>query len=294
MNISILGGTGFLGLSVINALSKTNYKINIITRNKEKNKKILVYPNTKLIQADIHNNVELIESTKNSDVLINLVGILNEKGHTGKGFKKAHSDLARIIINACKENNIKRILQVSALNADPKGPSHYLRTKGNAENYLMINGKRFSNVTVFKPSVLFGKGDSFILKFSSLLNYMPYIFPLACHSAKFAPIFVDELSDFIISKILDSKSFNKKYNLCGPKIYSLRKILELIIQAKKRKIKILPLPKEISKLQAYVMEFFPGKPFSLDNFNSCQIDSVCISDYNFYYDLETMIPTYIT
>ncbi len=112
MNITILGGTGFLGSSLISCLAKTNHNITIVTRNREKNKKLLVYPKLKLIQASVYNKDDLVSSTKNSDVLINLIGILNEKGHSGIGFRKAHSDLAKIILGACKENDIKRILHV--------------------------------------------------------------------------------------------------------------------------------------------------------------------------------------
>jgi len=293
MNITILGGTGFVGSSLLNSFAKTDNIVTIITRNREKNKRLLVYPNIKLIQADVYNNDDLIQHTKKTDVLINLIGILNERGHSGKGFRKAHNDLVRVILNISKENSINRILQMSALNADPKGPSHYLRTKGEAESYLMTYGKRFANITIFKPSVIFGENDSFILRFSKLLDYVPYLFPLACHNSKFAPVYVDELSDFIINSIPDTKSFNKKYNLCGPKVYSLKDIVELIIKTKNISTKVIPLSKSFSKAQANLMEFIPGKPFSIDNFNSCQIDSICDSDYEFYSDLETIIPTYI-
>ena len=294
MNITILGGTGFVGRSLLNSLAKTKNTITVITRNREKNKKILVYPNVKLVEANVHNLEELKLHTKKTDVLINLIGILNETGHSGKGFRKAHSDFARIVLGACKTNNIKRLLHMSALNANSKGPSHYLRTKGEAESYLMTYGKRFTNITVFRPSVIFGKNDSFILRFSTLLNFVPFLFPLACHDAKFAPVFVDELTKFMIDSLEDTKSFNKGYDLCGPKVYTLKEILELIIKTKKIKTKVIPLPDYASKIQAMTMEFFPGKPFSIDNYNSCKIDSSCKSDFTFYSDLETIIPTYIS
>jgi len=293
MNITILGGTGFVGLSLINYLAKTKNNVSVITRNREENKKILVYPNVSLVEANVHNLEELTEHTKKTDVLVNLIGILNESGHSGRGFRKAHSDLARIILGACKANNIKRLLHMSALNADPKGPSHYLRTKGEAESYLMTYGKRFSNITIFRPSVIFGKNDSFILRFSKLLDFVPFLFPLACHNAKFAPVFINELTEFMVNTINDSKSFNRIYNLCGPKVYSLKEILELIIRTKNINTKVIPLSNFLSKTQATIMEFVPGKPFSVDNFNSCKRDSFCESDYNFYSDLETIIPTYI-
>ncbi len=241
MNITFLGGTGFVGSNLVNQLSNTENNITILTRSREKNKNMLVYPKVKLVQTDVHNADELTKHTKNSDVLINLIGILNEKGHSGKGFKKAHSDFARIVLNVCKTNDIKRILHISALNADQKGSSHYLRTKGEAESYLMTYGRRFANITIFKPSVIFGKNDSFILRFSNLLDFTPLFFPLAWYDAKFAPIYVEELSKFIIGTINDTKSFNKEYNLCGPKTYTLKEILELIIKLKKRNIIVIPL-----------------------------------------------------
>jgi uncharacterized protein YbjT (DUF2867 family) len=293
MNITILGGTGFVGLSIINRLAATDSNITVITRNREKNKKILVYPRVRLVEANVNNAGELASHTKKTDVLINLIGILNEKGHSGRGFRKSHSDLARHILNACKVNHIKRILHMSALNADSKGPSHYLRTKGEAESYLMTYGKRIANITIFRPSVIFGKKDSFILRFSNLLDYTPFLFPLACHNAKFSPVHIDELANFIVNAIQDIKSFGKAYNLCGPKVYSLKEIVELIIVTKNRNIKVIPLSNSMSKLQATIMEFVPGKPFSIDNYNSCQVDSTCHSDHSFYSDLETIIPTYI-
>ncbi len=294
MNITILGGTGFIGRSLLNYLAKTKNTVTVITRNREKNKKILVYPNVKLVEANVHDLEELKIHTKKTDAIINLIGILNEKGHSGKGFRKAHSELARIVLGVCKSNSIKRLLHMSALNADSKGLSHYLRTKGEAESYLLTYGKRFTNVTVFRPSVVFGKNDSFILRFSALLNFVPFLFPLACHDAKFAPVYVDELSKFIVDSLENTKSFNKSYDLCGPKVYTLKEILELIIKTKNMNTKVIPLPDYASKIQAMTMEFFPGKPFSIDNYNSCKIDSICKSDFNFYSDLETIIPTYIS
>ena len=95
MNITILGGTGFVGLSLLSNLAKTKYNVTVITRNRESNKKILVYPNVKLVEANVHNSEELTKHTKQTDILINLIGILNERGHSGKGFRKAHSGFSQ-------------------------------------------------------------------------------------------------------------------------------------------------------------------------------------------------------
>ena len=293
MKICILGGTGFVGRSLINALSKENYTFTVITRDFDKNKDLAIYPNLKLIQEDIYNEKRMLEVSKSHDVLINLIGILNEKGFRGKGFYLAHSKIARIILNVCKQNRIKRILHMSALNADPGGSSHYLRTKGEAESFLHTYGERFADVTSFRPSVIFGTEDSFINRFSNLLKIIPFVFPLACAQTRFAPVYVGDLVNFMKDSIDDVSSFNKKIDICGPKIYTLEEIVKIVIEVKGYSTKVIPLNNALSKFQAVIMEFLPGKPFSIDNFNSCLVDSISESGLKFKTELESVIKQYL-
>ena len=293
MKICILGGTGFVGRSLISALSKENYTITVITRDFDKNKDLAIYPNLKLIQEDVYNEKRMLEVSKSHDVLINLIGILNEKGFRGKGFYLAHSKIARIILNVCKQNRIKRILHMSALNADPGGSSHYLRTKGEAESFLHTYGERFADVTSFRPSVIFGTEDSFINRFSDLLKFIPFVFPLACAQTRFAPVYVGDLVNFMKDSIDDVSSFNKKIDICGPKIYTLEEIVKIVIEAKGYSTTVIPLNNALSKFQAVIMEFLPGKPFSIDNFNSCLVDSISESGLKFKTELESVIKQYL-
>lgn len=293
MKICILGGTGFVGRSLISALSKENYTITVITRDFDKNKDLAIYPNLKLIQEDVYNEKRMLEVSKSHDVLINLIGILNEKGFRGKGFYLAHSKIARIILNVCKQNRIKRILHMSALNADPGGSSHYLRTKGEAESFLHTYGERFADVTSFRPSVIFGTEDSFINRFSDLLKFIPFVFPLACAQTRFAPVYVGDLVNFMKDSIDDVSSFNKKIDICGPKIYTLEEIVKIVIDVKGYSTRVIPLNNALSKFQAVMMEFLPGKPFSIDNFNSCLVDSISESGIKFKTELESVIKQYL-
>ncbi|GIR92435.1 MAG: complex I NDUFA9 subunit family protein [Thiotrichaceae bacterium] len=293
MKICILGGTGFVGRSLISALSKENYTITVITRDFDKNKDLAIYPNLKLIQEDVYNEKRMLEVSKSHDVLINLIGILNEKGFRGKGFYLAHSKIARIILNVCKQNRIKRILHMSALNADPGGSSHYLRTKGEAESFLHTYGERFADVTSFRPSVIFGTEDSFINRFSDLLKFIPFVFPLACAQTRFAPVYVGDLVNFMKDSIDDVSSFNKKIDICGPKIYTLEEIVKIVIDVKGYSTRVIPLNNALSKFQAVMMEFLPGKPFSIDNFNSCLVDSISESGLKFKTELESVIKQYL-
>ena len=293
MEICILGGSGFVGRNLINTLSKENHTITVITRDFDKNKDLAIYPNLKLIQEDVYNEKRMLEVSKSHDVLINLIGILNEKGFRGKGFFLAHSKIARIILNVCKQNRIKRILHMSALNADPGGSSHYLRTKGEAESFLHTYGERFADVTSFRPSVIFGTEDSFINRFSNLLKFIPFVFPLACAQTRFAPVYVEDLVNFMKDSIDDVSSFNKKIDICGPKIYTLEEIVKIVIDVKGYSTRVIPLNNALSKFQAVMMEFLPGKPFSIDNFNSCLVDSISESGIKFKTELESVIKQYL-
>jgi len=293
VKICILGGTGFVGRSLISALSKENYTITVITRDFDKNKDLAIYPNLKLIQEDVYNEKRMLEVSKSHDVLINLIGKKKKKGFRGKGFYLAHSKIARIILNVCKQNRIKRILHMSALNADPGGSSHYLRTKGEAESFLHTYGERFADVTSFRPSVIFGTEDSFINRFSDLLKFIPFVFPLACAQTRFAPVYVGDLVNFMKDSIDDVSSFNKKIDICGPKIYTLEEIVKIVIDVKGYSTRVIPLNNALSKFQAVMMEFLPGKPFSIDNFNSCLVDSISESGLKFKTELESVIKQYL-
>ena len=142
--IVILGGTGFVGQSLCNRLSEDGYKLKVLTRNREYSREnLILLPNLELIETDIHNPENLKKHLIDCDAVINLVGILNEKGNNGKGFKKVHVKLIENLISACEINGIRRIIQMSALNADAvNGKSFFLKTKGEAEELLHSNTSR--------------------------------------------------------------------------------------------------------------------------------------------------------
>lgn len=132
-----------------------------------------------------------------------------------------------------------------------------------------------SHVTSFKPSIIFGDGDSFFNRFASLLKLTPWVFPLACGNARFAPVHVEEVAAFFINSINDKSTFGKAIELCGPEIYTLKELLQFTSRQIGRRHYILNLPDSLAKLQAGILQYMPGKPFSMDNYNSLQVDSVC-------------------
>jgi len=272
--ICVLGGTGFVGQHIISQLAKTGHKVRVLTRRRERNRELLVLPNVELINANIHDTSLLKKYFTGQDVVINLVGILNERRDNGQGFHVAHVELIEKIIDSCQTKNVKRLLHMSALNADEKdGSSFYLRSKGEAEN--KVHHAKNINATSFRPSVIFGSDDSFFNRFACLLYRVPFFFPLACSSTRFAPVYVEDIASAFVKSINNSRTYGKRYDLCGPKNYTLKQLVEFTANNINVKRHIMALGKSASLLQANILEYFPGKPFSRDNYRSMQIDSVC-------------------
>ena len=297
--IAILGGTGFVGQSLCNRLSKDGYKLKVPTRNREYNRdNLILLPNLELIETDIHNSDDLKELLIDCDAVINLVGILNEKRNNGKGFRKVHVELVKNLISICKLHGIRRILQISALGTDAKnGKSFYLKTKGEAEKLLRSNSVGIKT-TILKPSVIFGKKDSFFNRFAKLLKICPFFFPLACYKTKFSPIYVLDVVEMIAKSINDPNSYNKSYQLCGPKTYSLKNLISFTSETLDLKCVIIPLNNTLSYIQARVFDFLPNKPFSTDNYLSAQTDSICECNDLFRYNIkptaiEDIVPQYL-
>jgi NADH dehydrogenase len=291
--ICVLGGSGFIGSHIISLLCKANKSIVVLTKRKVHCDHLSVLPNVTVIEADVHNQNELNKHSKGCNAIINLVGILNEREHNGNGFRQAHVDLPRKTLNACHYNNISRLLHMSALNANASNsPSCYLRTKGEGENHIHAFAGKL-NVTSFRPSVVFGPKDSFFNRFAALLKIAPWFFPLACPNSRFAPVYVNDVARCFVAALDDTATYGKRYDLCGPKEYTLKQLVEYTRTVTELKLNIIGLPHSLSKMQALILEWVPGKPFSIDNFKSLQVDSVCQDGPTQKTTIESVVPYYL-
>ncbi|MEO8443820.1 MAG: complex I NDUFA9 subunit family protein [Gammaproteobacteria bacterium] len=276
----VLGGSGFLGSRLVARLANAGHTVTVPSRDPERCRHLRVLPTVRVVQADIHRPGTLRTLLAGADAAINLVGILNEPGRNGGGFRRAHVDLARHLIDACRATGVQRIVQVSALNAPAPeaaaaSTSHYLRTKGEAEALLRASPLLW---TILQPSVIFGPGDSFLNRFAGLLRRVPLVLPLAMPGARFAPVHVDDVAEAICQVLGDNSAAGQTYELYGPDIYTLRELVEMVASALGLHRRVLGLPRPLSRLQAAIMDFVPGKPFSTDNYRSLLTDSVGTSD----------------
>ncbi len=293
-NVCLIGGSGFLGTELADQLSRRGtdgkaINITVLTRDDRRTKSLRVVPTVNVVQVNPYDPVALSRAFENQDVVINLVGILNNS--VGGTFEEAHVTLAQNIVTAATEQNTSRLIQVSSLHADAEnGPSDYLRTKGKAAHLLKASGLP---VTVFCPSVIFGNGDGLYTRFANLLHAMPFM-PLACPEARFAPVYVGDVAKAIVDSLDDPSTIGQSYNLCGPDIYTLQEIVEYTASVLEIKRKIIPLPNAIAKVQAFMMELIPGKPFSRDNYKSLQVDSICENtDSHQPTSVQKIVPTYL-
>jgi NADH dehydrogenase len=273
--VCIVGGTGFVGRHLINRLADDGIRCRVLTRRPHRHRHFGLTPGTELRQIDAFDAGSLAAAFEGQEAVVNLVGILNETG--GEGFRKVHYDLPVAVLEACRKAGIGRLLHMSALNADEThGTSEYLRTKGAAEDHVHAHAGAVA-VTSFRPSVIFGPDDSFFNRFAQLLR-LPGPFPLACPTARFAPVYVGDVAEAFARSLDDPATFGQRYDLCGPRAFTLREIVEYTAEAQGNPKPIVPLSDALSRLQARILGVMPGRPFTMDNYLSTKMDSVCRLD----------------
>ncbi|KFN43496.1 complex I NDUFA9 subunit family protein [Arenimonas oryziterrae] len=269
LRITVLGGTGFVGRALVKRLAEAGHQITLLSRNLGPHYDRLVPPNVRLRELDVYDEGKLQSAFVGNDAVINLVGILNEAGDSGRGFQRAHVDLSKRVIAACQATGVKRLLQMSSLNAG-RGSSHYLKSRGDAEAAVKASGLQW---TIFEPSVIFGVGDGLFTRFGQLLKRLPVV-PLARARCKFAPVYIGDVVEAFVRSLDDKRTIGEVYELYGPEVYSLAQIVRLSAKQMGLTRFVLPLPDVIGRVQGLVCDFVPGKPFSSDNYRSLLLDSV--------------------
>lgn len=271
--VCVLGGTGFVGKHLVARLANSGYEVRVLTRRRERHRDNLVLPQVRIIQAPMHDVDGLVEHLQGMDAVVFLPGILNESGD--QTFREVHVELPRRVGDACVKARVKRILHMSALNADAgNGPSEYLRSKGEGEDVMHLTAGAGMAVTSFRPSVIFGPDDSFFNRFADLLRLSPMM-PLACAGARFAPVYINDVVDAFVRALDNQATHGKRLELCGPDVYTLEEIVRYIAHHMGLKRLIIPLSDAPSRLMANVLQFAPGKPMTPDNYLSMRQDSVC-------------------
>jgi NADH dehydrogenase len=291
-DVLVLGGSGFVGRHVCHQLVARGYRVTIPTRDRERVKDDLIpLPTADVVNADVHDVDTLVRLMRGCGAVVNLVGVLHDG--RGKGsFQQAHVELARKVVDACNRTGVRRLLHMSALNADPNGPSAYLRSKGEAERIVRDSSLDF---TIFRPSVIFGREDRFLNLFATLQRLLPVVL-LAMPRARFQPVFVEDVAKAYVESLTRLEAFGEAYALAGPKVYTLRELVRYVGEVTGHRRPIIGLGAQLSYLQAFLMELSPIKVMTRDNVKSMKVDSVAAGAFPFGITptaLEAVAPTWL-
>ena len=267
--VLIVGGSGFVGRYVINRLVAQGHRVLVPTRHRDRARHLFLLPTVDVIETDVGDPTVLARLASGVDAVINLSGILHETRQ--QSFQVVHVELARTIVEVCKAGGVRRLLHMSALHADAEGPSRYLRSKGEAEAVIATSGLDW---TIFQPSVVFGREDSFLNLFARLGRVLP-VLALPNANARFQPVYVGDVAQCFVRALHEDGTVNQRYPLCGPKVYTLRELVRYVGETTGNVRPIVPLGRALGTLQAGMLEHLPGKLMTRDNLASMRKDSVC-------------------
>ncbi len=287
-NFLVVGGSGFVGRHLVAALAARGARVTVPTRRRDRAKHLILLPTVDVVEADVRAPGVLARLAAGRDTVVNLAGILH-----GPDFTPTHVELAQAVVNACRAAGVKRLLHMSALGADPAAPSEYLRSKGIGERAVLAADDL--EVTVFRPSVIFGPEDRFLNLFAQLAKFLPVI-ALGSPEARFQPVYVGDVVKAYLAALEDRDAAGKRYDLCGPHECTLRELMEFVCAVTGRRRLIVGLPEGLSYLQAWAMELLPMKLLTRDNFESMRVPSVCDCAFPFAIQpvaLEAVAPAWL-
>ncbi|QJR16243.1 complex I NDUFA9 subunit family protein [Usitatibacter palustris] len=293
-SVCLLGGCGFVGRSLAERLAADGLRLRIVTRHRDSAQPLLVLPTAEIEVADPNDDATLARLFEGMDAVVNLVAILHERRRAT--FQSVNVEFARKVAGACRAAGVGRLLHVSALGASESAPSDYLRSKARGEAAVR-EAAGSTAVTILRPSIIFGPGDSFLNLFATLVRLFPVI-PLAGAKTRFQPIWVEDVANAMANALGDSRTFGRDYNLCGPRAYTFEELVRFVAAVLERRRMVVALPDWAAKLQATVFEFLPGPLMTRDNLRSMSVDNVCDGPFPEVFGfrptaLETVVPEYL-
>jgi len=286
-NVLVLGGSGFIGRHLVAELVRRGVKVTVPSRRRERAKHLILLPTVDVVEADILQHGVLDRMTRGKDALINLVGSLHGD------FARAHVEVPLAAVSACRAAGVKRLLHMSALGAAPDAPSEYLRTKAKGEQAVM--DAEDLHATVFRPSVVFGPEDTFLNRFATMARFLPVI-AVPCPHARFQPVYVGEVARAMAVAAADTETFGQRYELGGPREYTLKQLVELVCAMTHRRRLVIGLPDKLSYLQAWMLEHLPGPLMTRDNYRSMKVPNTTKAEWPLGSErqtLEAVAPAYL-
>ncbi len=270
-SVCVLGGSGFVGSALCEQLVARGWHVRVLTRDRQQSRHLFVLPTVEVVVADPYDDAVLVHHFEGMDAVVNLVAVLHDT--RGGRYKQVHLELPRKVANACRGAGVGRLVHMSALGASENAPSEYLRTRGQGEQVVREAAEGLE-VTILRPSIIFGPGDSFLNLFARLARFLPVI-PLAGAGARFQPIWVEDVARVICVALENRATAGRTYELGGPRTYSLREIVAWVAALTGHARTVIGLPDKVARWQAAVLERLPGPLMTRDNLLSMSVDNVC-------------------
>lgn len=276
--VLILGGTGFVGRAICEQLAAHpvlgGARVLVPSRRRERAKHLFTLPSVEVIQADVNDDRALARLLPGVDAVINLIAILHGRE---QDFERVHVGLPQRLAQACAKAGVHRLIHISALGVpdDPaQAPSHYLKSKSEGERSLLAEAASGLQLTILRPSVIFGAHDRFLNLFAQLQAVAP-VMPLAGAQARFQPVWVEDVAQAVVRCLLEPRTIGQTYECAGPEVLTLAELVQLAGQASQHRRPVLPLPMAVGRLQAAMMACLPGEPLmSGDNLDSMSVPNV--------------------
>lgn len=266
--VLVLGGTGFVGRQLCERLVRAGHRVTVPTRRAIRAREVALLPGVTVVQASVHDPAALAQLLPGHDAVVNLVAILHG---SEADFERVHVELPRKLAAACLQAGVRRLLHVSALGADPNGPSKYQRSKARGEVVLRDAGLA---LTVLRPSVIFGSGDRFLNLFADLQALAPVV-PLAGAGTRFQPVWVGDVAEALVRALQRPDTVGRAYECAGPDVRTLAELVRLAGHWSGHPRPVFGLPDGLARLQALLMELAPGEPLmSCDNLDSMRVDNI--------------------
>jgi uncharacterized protein YbjT (DUF2867 family) len=267
-NILVLGGTGFVGRHICEKLQREGWAITVPTRRARNAQSVQHLPQLTVLEADAHDEATLMRLLPGHDAVVNLIAILHG---TEAAFEHVHVELPKKLARACVATGVTRLVHISALGVAQSSPARYQRSKARGEAALRAAALE---LTVLRPSVIFGAGDRFLNLFAKLQSIFPVV-PLAGADARFQPVWVEDVAQAVVTSLRQNDSIGQTYECAGPEVLTLADLVRIAGRYGSSQRPILPLPMALGKLQAMVMELAPGEPLmSRDNLAAMSVDNV--------------------
>jgi len=269
--VTVYGGSGFLGRHVVRALAKRHYRIRVAVRRPELAGHLQPLGRVgqiNVVQANLRNAASVEAAARGAHVLINLVGILFERGR--QKFDSVHTYGAEQVALAATAHGASMI-QVSAIGADENSPSHYGRSKAQAEKLVLAAQPQ---AVIVRPSIMFGPEDDFFNRFASMARMSPFLPLVGGGATRFQPVFVGDVARAIADAVDGTLRGGATYELGGPEVKTFKELMQFVLATIERKRILLPLPFFAAKIPAYVAQFMPTPMITPDQVESLRVDNV--------------------